>query len=298
MVTGGIGDAKSFYCPSAGGLAWTFAVDIGTPGNDPADGYQGWELTKLPRMNIPSAFAIWNSTRPCYDTNNSPYYLGPQNSSIRDWLAAGGVDKNTLLTGDWRPILRSAGNSGYEVFTEYAYRNQPIGMHNVGGSAYNGPKSPQGMPITIVFTSPKTVSNINCPPFKTVRRLAGRALASDMFHKSGMWSKPGAGAKVHRDGYNVLYGTYTAQWYGDAEARIMWWINPLCYEGEYLGYTHGGLGCSSKYVYGEGGYWSGSGTNPGYYGRNTRLDPEVYHMFDQFIGLDLNVGPENWNYGP
>jgi hypothetical protein len=293
MQINALTDAKSFYCPSAGGLAWTFQVDIGTPGNVESDVYQGWELSKLPRMNIPSALAIWNSVRPCYDTTNSPYWLGPQNTTIRDWLSAGGTDPNTLIRGDWRPILRSAGNSGYSVFTEYSYRNQPMGMHNVSQDN----TGPQGWPITIVYTSPKVTSNYNCPPFKTVRRLAGRALASDMFHKSGIWSKPGAGSKVHRDGYNVLYGAYSSQWYGDAEARIMWWINPLVYEGEFLGYTHSGLGCNSDYLYGRGGdLWQNYGTTAGYYGRRVRLSPEVWHIFDQFVGLDQNVGPNNFTF--
>ncbi len=33
----------------------------------------------------------------------------------------------------------------------------------------------------------------------------------------------GLGTYAHREGYNVLYGDWSAKWYGDPEQRIMWW---------------------------------------------------------------------------
>ena len=30
---------------------------------------------------------------------------------------------------------------------------------------------------------------------------------------------------AHREGYNVLYGDWSAKWYGDPQERIMWWPN-------------------------------------------------------------------------
>ena len=31
------------------------------------------------------------------------------------------------------------------------------------------------------------------------------------------------GQYAHRDGYNVLYGDWSAKWYGDPQRRLMWW---------------------------------------------------------------------------
>ena len=30
---------------------------------------------------------------------------------------------------------------------------------------------------------------------------------------------------MHKDGYNVLYGDWSAKWYGDPQQRLIWWDN-------------------------------------------------------------------------
>jgi len=66
------------------------------------------------------------------------------------------------------------------------------------------------------------------PVFKTQKQLQGRALVSDAFGKNMAFpaARPGMGFYGHRDGYNVLYGDWSAKWYGDPQQRIMYWHQP------------------------------------------------------------------------
>jgi hypothetical protein len=64
------------------------------------------------------------------------------------------------------------------------------------------------------------------PPFKTQKQLAGRALVTDSFSSRTDYDQPrvfpGMAQYAHRDGYNVLYGDWSARWYGDPNQQIMW----------------------------------------------------------------------------
>jgi len=98
------------------------------------------------------------------------------------------------------------------------------------------------------YSKPLIITDMGCPQFKTHRRLAGRALAADTFSRSeddmtahGTWW-PGFGTYHHKDGYNVLYGDYHAQWYGDPEERIIWfrygpWTNGQEWDGTGSSYS-------------------------------------------------------------
>jgi hypothetical protein len=80
------------------------------------------------------------------------------------------------------------------------------------------------------FTKPLVSVDAGCPTFKTQKLLGGRALVSDTFSKaiytySDPWPplpRPGYGQYAHRDGYNVLYGDWSAKWYGDPQGTILW----------------------------------------------------------------------------
>jgi len=60
--------------------------------------------------------------------------------------------------------------------------------------------------------------------FKTQKLLRTRALVSDSFSQpNGNYWSAGMAAYHHTDGYNVLYGDWSATWHGDPQQNIMWW---------------------------------------------------------------------------
>jgi hypothetical protein len=69
----------------------------------------------------------------------------------------------------------------------------------------------------------------NSPPRKTQKLLGNASIVIDRFGKRG-WTTyrepqtplPGDGLYGHRDGYNVLYGDWSARWMGDPQQRWIW----------------------------------------------------------------------------
>ncbi len=64
------------------------------------------------------------------------------------------------------------------------------------------------------------------PQFKTHKVLGGRALVSDSYSKAqeaAYARNQGDAVSAHAEGYNVLYGDGSVNWFGDQEQRIMWW---------------------------------------------------------------------------
>ena len=113
----------------------------------------------------------------------------------------------------------------------------------VGGSSTDGP-----VRVWLGYTKPSVMTSVGCPSFKTQKLLKDRAIVSDTFTwqyqdyrfvaisqggdgSSGDYSlEPGYGQYAHRDGYNVLYGDWSAKWYGDPQQRVLW---PK-WDGQYL----------------------------------------------------------------
>ena len=75
-----------------------------------------------------------------------------------------------------------------------------------------------------------------CPPRKTQKLLGGRSIVLDRVGNRG-WTAtteaadgvldpyPGDGILGHREDYNVLYGDWHANWYGDPQERWIWITN-------------------------------------------------------------------------
>jgi hypothetical protein len=89
----------------------------------------------------------------------------------------------------------------------------------------------------MAYTKPVQTVYAGHPVFKTQKQLGARAIAADSFSKHRPGERPGwplqaAGLEfgatwyAHRDGYNVLYGDWSARWYGDPKQYIMWWPWP------------------------------------------------------------------------
>jgi hypothetical protein len=75
------------------------------------------------------------------------------------------------------------------------------------------------------YTKPAITADYMCPPFKTLRQLGNRAIASDTFDLApgtagGQFGGEGLGKYHHREGYNVTYGDGSARWYEDADLSI------------------------------------------------------------------------------
>jgi len=256
IATGLIPDARVFYCPTMGDYSWTLgpygsaSPQKGSKSRPPAPANGG-----MPTVGgVPVG---WDDT-------------------LRKWLEAGGTGPQTLTHGNWKRTncYYRWVFTGYCVWGQYSYRNHPI-LSRTGMS----PRPPDWV-LTIAFTKPTVVSTVGAPAFKTPRRLQGRTLATDMFHRGIIPTEPGAGARGHRDGYNVLYGDYSTRWYGDTEGRIMWWA-PVNSANSDFAY-HLGMHESAEYV---ADHWSSNHTAIGTW-RALCASPAIFHMFDLAAGLD------------
>jgi hypothetical protein len=160
------------------------------------------------------------------------------NYRLAHWQRAGGYDGNTLHYGNWNAEtnLGAYGNYAQIVWSNYAYRNVPLGQWGAWHVA-DELSGKVRVPRTKPLVTPQTAG----PMFKTTRVLAGRALVVDSFSKGAAYDALGhqanqapyntlAGSQMlvgmgmfgHRDGYNVLYGDWHAAWYGDPQQKILW----------------------------------------------------------------------------
>ena len=251
--------------------------------------------------------------------------------SIGDLNRAGGTTAEAIMHGDygWLGNYYTGGTSSSQgtftkaVISSYSYRLVPTHCYNPGdwNRHYGGFRYIPGYPIFTnslrgsggddsnlqyiapAWVKPRQIIKVGEPVFKTQKQLANRAIISDSFGRglTSYWTndngigKPGLGFFAHREGYNVLYGDWSAKWYGDPQQHIMWWPMPERY-------TYGrdavvtGM-CQNTVTY---DVWHPRTNNP-QYTRNyvntylTNLKPDswgsvgaigVWHMFDVANGVD------------
>ena len=199
-----------------------------------------------------------------------------------------GADRvEKLLFGDWSPASRYPlpGQPGQGVMNyrrrgmHYLYRCAPQFMFR--GSA---PAGYWNQPQPIFYTRPGVHSEVGCPPFKTQRWLAGRALVADRFDKkpSLKTSRAGWGHYAHNDGYNVLYGDFHVAWYGDAEQRLMYWEQP-----RKASIMSANLGVSTAY---DPTLPESSDADAWY--DNRRQAALAWHLLDRASGVDVGAPVE------
>jgi prepilin-type N-terminal cleavage/methylation domain-containing protein len=212
LACGYVPDARVFYCPSSDGM-----------------------LPPLPQ----------DAWHPNGDINTA----GSTPSRLSQIQALGGFDAQHLMSGNWKTMLLNTcwGGSNYDaprynymysgvsygglaVASHYNYRLQAADMgydlcpmRNDGAGTQLGIRMAYTRPNRILFTS----VGDGAPVFKTQKDLAGRAVVSDSWAKAAAQTavEPGDGFYGHRDGYNVLYGDWSARWYGDPQQRFIWWPN-------------------------------------------------------------------------
>ena len=280
LVGGYIGDARTYYCPSAGGAM---------PGDTP----QPWDVE-----DPGTPFSFWAAQ--CI-------------SSPQNWQAMGGFDKNTALFGDYQAgappkqmcppawgVPDSLGwawsnNGGRVAQSNYNYRNVPSLIANRYVPSIrndDGTYSGENPWMYLYTTSPEVAVEAGCAAFKTQKILGGRALVTDSFSQpkhtvqDGI-PEMGMGGHAHRDGYNVLYGDWSARWYGDPQERFMWWApdysNPS-YNNDYdpqttsLQYNH-----VNRTIFDT----NTAGINPYTYSANDyKGSQDVWHFLDVAAGID------------
>ena len=214
LVQGGyLGDARTFFCPTAGE-------------NMPADSMR---------------------TRTSGNLSTYPYPVNTARSP-GDLQRAGGFDAHVLSHGDWTWLKNwSAPHSfhGMAIQGSYNYRNVPFLVHGAltantvtvnrttlgaGSTAYDapGPVYPTVFNVGAGYTKPMVITTPGGPVFKTQKMLGGRAIVSDTFSRPArnpdeLDKLIGLGWYCHREGYNVLYGDWSAKWHGDPQQQILWW---------------------------------------------------------------------------
>ena len=249
LANGGyVADARIFYCASAGGQM-------------PPDG--------LAQARSPGySFVV-----------TSPSHL----------QAAGGFDADSIIRGDWtwlddfnRPGWYPANRHPTQVIQcDYGYRNVPLNYWSAAGVG----QPPGG--IRPRYLSPRLTQNAGCPPFKTQKQMAGRALASDAFSRQYNPEMPGVGVYAHKEGYNVLYADWHARWYGDPRERLIWWPDSTVYVHAYVSIYGSDTGKNCEWDWDvEGAVTSNQPSGSDY---DLKRGPWVWHVFDTASGIDVDT---------
>ena len=212
LLDGGyLGDARTYFCPTAG--------DSMEPD------YNHWNR---PTGSYPSVAA----------------------TTLKQVQSLGGFDARSLSHGNWYPMLHNAvyrgwGGSpstgfwseGAVVQSSYNYRLTPVygAPGNTGSAA--GVQVTSVEPMIMKFAKPQVKVELGSPMFKTQKQLGSRALVTDTWSRFDhtdieFHNRPGLGFYGHREGYNVLYGDWSAKWFGDPQERIMWWPQITFVDGE------------------------------------------------------------------
>jgi hypothetical protein len=213
-----IGDCSVFYCPTA-------STSMPTPG-----------CCSL-------ATAATGSGAPTGWSSYDPPRIAAHNiSDLKTYAYGGNLDALSIMRGNYNGLTANVQNvgtaSGYDgasdnsgallgacqnaVLSQYAYRDVPFSPNPTIANGWEWPY------MRVDYVSPALIStpaDEMGPLFKTQKILGGRALAADAFGKNGFESASWAGPGYygHRDGYNVLYGDWSAHWWGDPLQKFIWW---------------------------------------------------------------------------
>ena len=208
------------------------------------------------------------------------YNLG----EIGDFRKLGGTDGRALTHGNWSWVNGRAwydGVKNHVAIGQYNYRCAP-GWHHTQQftTVWNVPG-----------TRPLVKSTYGSPAFKTPKALGARALVSDTFDKGWVAAchgpkKYGAGMFHHKDGYNVLYGDYHAEWYGDVDQMIcMWPVESRDWGGDTWTETDIDAG---KTIHHE--MSTVTGLISTYAVGNLSVGYAVWHWFDEHASIDVGEG--------
>ena len=193
LSAGYMGDARVYFCPSAAGMPHLLRDALGHSAQ-----------TTTVAFNIAD--------------------------ELEDLKRAGGFDAKSVMYGNWDwlgAIYQDDLTNQYDsncrntlsrvMYCQYSYRCLPTTT-----PTYD--MDPFGQKVRVLYIRPDRILQPGEPVFKTQKQLAGRAVVSDSWGRCNAdgWTAPGQGWYAHRDGYNVLYGDWSAKWYGDPQERFTW----------------------------------------------------------------------------
>jgi len=181
----------------------------------------------------------------CPTATNMPVDFGPGKNAqvnaitnVRDLVRAGGTSPDAVMRGDYGWLSGYTGASGLYYWGQliestYNYRLVPTGRYSPVAAVRSWQlavqnNEPWRLTAALLYATPRVVFNLGEPVFKTQKQLGARAIVSDSWSRwlgqDATWTPPpGHGWYGHRDGYNVLYGDWSAKWYGDPQMNIMWY---------------------------------------------------------------------------
>ena len=276
LLGGGyLADARSFFCPSSGDA-------------------------------MPMDVHYWPGNAGITSHQAAVHTLG-------ELKAAGGFDEKTLSHGDYAAHewwLDSEYWKFYFMFVEsnYNYRCGPamVGFDSRASTWLHigrlAPGEAWETGIRVKWVNPDQKIQAGEPVFKTQKQLGGRALVSDSFslyQSTSRWSwsanavvtlsatPPGMGWYAHKEGYNVLYGDWSARWYGDPQQRIMWW--PLCVLDNYMGNPTGDAFIGSPQLNGIYSWRAIAYPNDPGQGWDGPNSVGIWHTFDSANGIDVDA---------
>jgi len=189
-------DARALFCPTAAG-----SMPPPLLASDPAG--------ETPNGNVASAATgVGDLKRAAAQAGNR-----------QGW--DGGVNARLIMYGDWSWLGEYAPHvfRGRVVMSDYAYRGMPITI----GWGHDLPAK-----VHLLGTKPAVTAEVGCPPFKTQKLIACRAVVADSFGRSfdelgkNNNTYPGNGFYGHEDGYNVLYADWHVRWWGDPQEILIW----------------------------------------------------------------------------
>ena len=274
LSNGYIGDARVFYCASAGGTM-------------PMPAFAG---------SIPGAGRTRAAT------------------GLAALRRAGGFEARSIMYGDWSWLgVWEASYTGMRaVLGDYNYRNTPAvlaadsGKWGITGH-WSEPWSADKLDGNILVrgTRPFVRTSVGTPIFKTQKMLAGRAIVADSFSRATLGKAvmrddipPGDGLHAHRDGYNVLYGDWHATWHGDPQQRFIWADDayndlPAGAGIAYDNWCFNGLSGSQSYIgwwwyRKQGGTFAFDNRTYDYYDIEN-CTTKLWHTFDSDTGIDVDA---------
>ena len=208
----------------------------------------------------------------------------------------GGFDGTPVTQGNWTAVgtnwMGVTGVCGFQ--SNYNYRGVPLICNNM--NAMTDTFSANIDPITKPCVSVST----GCPQFPSVKLLAGRAIVADTFSKydqalGGAVTqdvRTGFGKWAHGDGYNVLYGDWSAKFQGDPAQAVANWDQATYLMNGAVKSANDAL-CSASLASdddGPGGMGMGSNTGCCPNAAKGRSGTEgflLWHSFDTQYGIDL-----------
>jgi len=197
---------------------------------------------------------------------------------------------------------------GLMVQSNYNYRGTPCTIAWYGQCYSSNPypwnpnvKRPYDDTVYMLDTKPMNPAKAGTAAFRTQKFLGGRAIVSDSFSwynapayfidpayggsgplpavEGNKLEYPGYGQYAHREGYNVLYGDWSAKWYGESAGELTWptWT------------PQGSVGRAAYNSWSKNTIHRHQ-TNDGLYGQNyPHGSQEPWHVLDVAKGIDVDA---------